>query len=118
MEQIQDLNKQIDFNDLTYRYKGKNDLKTFVGFKGPLCSLVHQNIEEGYITLEKAEEEQKTFKSERNKIVIGSEKPEDQKSTLKISKHFTNHEKKLSNCLVIILELYLNLNTKQNMEKD
>ena len=27
-------------------------------------------------------------------------------------KHFTNHEKKLSNCLMIILELYLKLNTK------
>ena len=27
-----------------------------------------------------------------------------------------NHEKKLSNCLMIILELYLKLNTKQNTE--
>ena len=118
MKEIQDLNKQIDFNDLTYRYKGKNDLKTFIGFKGPLCSLIHQNIKEGYITLEKAKEEQKTFKLERNKIVIGSEKPEDQKNAIKILKHFTNHDKKLSNYLIIILELYLNLNTKQNMEKD
>ena len=118
MKEIQDLNKQIDFNDLTYRYKGKNDLKTFIGFKGPLCSLIHQNIKEGYITLEKAKEEQKTFKLERNKIVIGSEKPEDQKSAIKILKHFVNHDKKLSNYLIIILELYLNLNTKQNMEKD
>ena len=28
-------------------------------------------------------------------------------------KNFTNHEKKLSNCLMIVLELYLNLSTKQ-----
>ena len=28
-----------------------------------------------------------------------------------------NHEKKLLNCLMIILELYLKLNTKQNTEK-
>ena len=27
-----------------------------------------------------------------------------------------NHEKKLSNCLMIILELYLKLNTEQNTE--
>ena len=27
-------------------------------------------------------------------------------------KHFTDHEKKLSNCLIIVLELYLKLNTK------
>ena len=29
-----------------------------------------------------------------------------------------NHEKKLSNCLMIILKLHLKLNTKQNMEQD
>ena len=28
-----------------------------------------------------------------------------------------NHEKKLSNGLMVILELYLKLNTKQNLEK-
>ena len=28
-----------------------------------------------------------------------------------------NHEKKLSNCLIIILEFYLKLNTKQTKEK-
>ena len=33
-------------------------------------------------------------------------------------KHFTNYEKKLSNYLILILELYLGLNTKQNKEKD
>ena len=33
-------------------------------------------------------------------------------------KDFTNHEKKLSNGLIIILKLHLKLNTKQNIEKD
>ena len=28
-----------------------------------------------------------------------------------------NHEKKLANCLMTILELYLKLNTEQNTEK-
>ena len=36
MEEIQYLSKQIDFNDLTYNYKGKNDPKNFIGFKSPL----------------------------------------------------------------------------------
>ena len=36
MEEIQYLSKQIDFNDLTYHYKGKNDPENFIGFKGPL----------------------------------------------------------------------------------
>ena len=31
-------------------------------------------------------------------------------------KHFTNPEKKLSDFLMTILELYLKLNTNQNME--
>ena len=30
MEEIQDLSKQIDFNNLTYRYKGNNDQKLFL----------------------------------------------------------------------------------------
>ena len=57
MEEIQHLNKQIDFDNLSYRYKGNNDLKPFIGFK------VHQvfikNIKECNMTLEKAGEEQK-----------------------------------------------------------
>ena len=68
MEEIQDLSKQIDFNNLTYCYKGNTAPKTFIGFKGPL--VVYENIKEGCITLEKAEEEQKEFKLEINKIVI------------------------------------------------
>ena len=33
-------------------------------------------------------------------------------------KYCRKHKKKLSNCLIIILQLYLRLNLKQNMEKD
>ena len=36
MEEIQDLSKQIDFNNLTYHYKRKNNPQNFIGFKGPL----------------------------------------------------------------------------------
>ena len=52
MEEKQELRKQIDFNNLTNRYKGNNDPKTFVGFKGLLD--FYKNIKECYITLEKA----------------------------------------------------------------
>ena len=72
MEEIQDFIKQIDFNSLTYRYYGNNDPKVFIGFKCPLG--FYKNIKEDYITLEKAEEEEKRFKSEINKIIIGSKK--------------------------------------------
>ena len=39
MEEIQDLSKQIDFNDLTFDYKSKNVPKIFKGFKGSLSSI-------------------------------------------------------------------------------
>ena len=50
MEEIQDLRKQIDFNNLIFNYKGKSAPKIVVplGF--------YKNIMEGYITLENAEE--------------------------------------------------------------
>ena len=36
IEEMQDLSKQIDFDNLTYRYKANNNPKTFIGYKGPL----------------------------------------------------------------------------------
>ena len=53
MKEIQDLSKQIDFNNLTYHYKGKILSKNIMAFKGPLN--FHNTIREGYMTLEKAE---------------------------------------------------------------
>ena len=60
---------------------------------------------------------QNIFKSSLSEISKGRVKSEDQKSMLKHIKHFTNHEKKLSNYLMIILQLHLKVNIKQNMEK-
>ena len=114
MEEIQNLSKRIDFNNLIYRYKGESASKTSADFKDPL--VFYKSIKEGHITIEKAEVKQKGFKFELNEIVKGEEKSENHKSTINI-KHFTNHEKKLKNCLMISLEFYLRLNTKQNMEK-
>ena len=44
LKEIQDLSKQIDFNNLTYRYNGNNDPKTFIGYKYPPG--FHWNIKE------------------------------------------------------------------------
>ena len=41
-----------------------------------------------------------------------------QEKELNTLPHFTNHDKKLSNCLTVILKFYLKLNIKQNMEKE
>ena len=51
---IQNLSKQIDFNDLIYYFQGKSGPKNFINFKGPLG--FYENKKDGYITLEKAEE--------------------------------------------------------------
>ena len=53
MEEIQDLSKQIDFNNLTYHYKGKTAPKLFIASKGLLG--FYKNIKEGFIALEEAE---------------------------------------------------------------
>ena len=75
MEEIQDASKEIDFNNLTYQYKGNAALKSFIVFKSTLN--FYKSIKEGYITLEKAEEKQSKFKSEINDIEKGSKKSED-----------------------------------------
>ena len=57
---------------MTYRYKDNIATKAFVSFKGPLN--FYKNVKDSYITLEKAEGQQKVFKLELNKIVKGSTK--------------------------------------------
>ena len=47
IEEMQDLSKKIDFDNLTYCYKANNNPKTFIDYKGPLDS--YTNIKEGYI---------------------------------------------------------------------
>ena len=58
--------------------------KFFIGFKDSLS--FYRSIKEGSITLEKAEEQEKEFKSELNKIVKESKTSEDQKSAISITK--------------------------------
>ena len=48
---------QINFNNFVYYFKGESDPKSFINFKGPLG--FYKNIKDGYITLKKAEENNK-----------------------------------------------------------
>ena len=52
-----------------------------------------------------------------NEIVKGEKKLEDQKSAINNIKTAYESWKKLSSFLMIILELYLKINTKENIEK-
>ena len=85
-----------------------------MGFKDPLG--VCKNIKEHYIALEKAEEKQKEFKSNINETVKQG-KNRKRKNAIKNIKTLYESRKKLSNCFMIILELYLKLNTTQNTEE-
>ena len=50
MEEIQNLSKQIDFNNLGHHYQNKSiPKKYFIGLKGPLR--FYKSIKEGNITL-------------------------------------------------------------------
>ena len=75
MKEIQDLSKQINFYNLAYKSYGETAPKNLQLFKGHQVFNFYENIEEDYITLEKAEEKHKEFKSEINEIVKGSKKP-------------------------------------------
>ena len=48
MEEIRDLSRWIDFNNLTYRYKGESTSKNLVDFKDRLA--FYKNMEEGHTT--------------------------------------------------------------------
>ena len=58
MGEIQNLSNQINFNNLIYYFKSKSCAKNFFSFKGPL--VFYRNIKDGYTTLYKAEESQKS----------------------------------------------------------
>ena len=60
----------------------------------------------------------KKIKLDTNEIVKVSRKTGKQKIVIKNFKILYESRKKLSNCLMIILKLYLKLNIKENMEED
>ena len=86
-------------------------LKTFGDFGS--CIELFTNIQSGKKKLEDTKELQNIFKSNVNEISTGRFKSKEKQTALKILNFSTNHDKLLSNCLMIILQSHLNLNTKQ-----
>ena len=60
MVEIRDQSKKIDFNNLTYIFKGKTASTNFIGFKGPLHFF--KSIYSGDIALEHVEKHKKNLK--------------------------------------------------------
>ena len=71
MDEIKDLSRKTDLNNLIYFFKSKDSsLITFVGFKAPLH--FYKKILNGNTKLSKAEENQEQFKSTLNEIIRGN----------------------------------------------
>ena len=88
------LSQVIDFNNLTYHYKGKSAPKSFIRFKDPL--VIYNDIKNAQINLQK-EKIQDDFQSELNEILNGNPnyKSEDQISAIKKIKTIYNGQEKL-----------------------
>ena len=61
---------------------------------------------------------QNIFKSNLKKRLRGRFKSEEQKSAFEYIKFLYKSRELLLNCLIIIIQLYLRLNTKQKTKKD
>ena len=60
IHEIQNSSKHIDFNNLTYCFWSEGAPKVFIIFKCPLS--FYKNLKDGYIIIEKAEENQNKIK--------------------------------------------------------
>ena len=98
-----------------YYFKGNTARKRFDDFNNGIE--LFRTIQPDEIKLEETKKLQNVFKSNLNKISRGRNKSKQQKSASENINCFTNLEKLLLNYLMIILQLYLRLNTKKFMEK-
>ena len=72
MAEIRDQQKEIDFNNLTYIFKGKTAPTSFIGFKGPLHNF--KSIYSSDIALEDVEKDKKNLNAELGRIKQGDPK--------------------------------------------
>ena len=118
MYEMQKMSGDIEFNKLTYYFKNQNLAPlNFIGFRGLLN--IFEEIKNGNISIKKAKEYQKKFKSNLNKTTSGNPKYREiyQSNTLKILEIFIIQGKMLSIYLMIMLKLDLKLCIKQRMEQ-
>ena len=119
MLEINKLGEGIDFNNLTYYYTSKTAPKYFVRFKSHL--IIHNDIKNGRISLQKEEKIQEEFRLELNEILKGNLNYEskDQINIIKILKKLYNVGEKVYNLCNDYTRMvwYLVLNKNQFMEK-
>ena len=117
--EVNTLNNTIKYDKLTYYFNSQDKIPiSFNRFNCPLVLII--NVKDGSIDLGKTKENREKFRSNLNETTKGKweHKLKEQKIILNNLKMLAKQDKKLSNCLMIILQLYLRLNMKQSMEKD
>ena len=119
MYEIQKMSHKINLNNLIYYFRS-SDLApiNFIGFRGPMH--IYNEIKNGIISIKKAKEDQKKFKSGLSEITRGNPKYKKKINQMqqKILKIFIIQDKNSSIYLMIMLKLDLNLCAEQNMEQD
>ena len=51
MDEIPNLSRQVDFNNLVYSFNGKNNPENFISFIGSLGDFLKKKIRDGYTKL-------------------------------------------------------------------
>ena len=117
MNEILEISREIDFNNLIYHFKGPSPSINFNKFVGPKYTF--DQLKNGSKTLLQVEEDQKIFRLELGQITAGKpkDKSNNQKDAIKNVKNFIIQDKRLLIYLMIIQELDLKPFTKQNRMK-
>ena len=118
LDEITELDKKVNSDDLIYRYKGNTANVEFDQFDNAFSLL--DKIRDGKINLANAKNDQAEFKSDLNEIKKRKQNKIDQKSKKLhciILKCFTKQERVLLNFLMIILQCYQKQNAKQLKEQ-
>ena len=92
--EIRKNNEKIDFNNLTYFFKGNSAPINFIGFKGPLH--IFKSIYSGSIALQNVEKEQKSLKAKLNEISMGNPRNRSREQD-NVVNNVTNHYKSRQN---------------------
>ena len=96
IDEIHNISKEIDFNNLTYHFKGSDTAPiNFINFSGPMY--IYNELKNRNVSTEKIEEDEKQFKSKLSEITAGNpkHKSKDQLDTIKSIKNLYNTRDKV-----------------------
>ena len=120
MDEILKMRDKIDFNNLTYNFKGQTISINFGKFGDPMY--IYGHMKNGDTTLQQVEKQQKDFKKELNEIASGNpkRKSNNQLYVIKNVKNLHDSRQKIIDLLfkiMIIQKLDLKPFTNQNKMK-